>query len=129
MEEVTFTGTVIRGEGEGGKMGYPTANLPSALIEEHRLQRGVWYATTTFSGKQYESLLVVGVPGQDGQAKLEAYLLDFSGDLYGVSLTVTVLKKLRDLVPFTNRETLRAQIEQDIAAAREYFKQKRPLLI
>lgn len=121
MEAVTFSGTVIRGDGEGMKLGYPTANLPPDLIATRGLERGVWYAGTEYQGAQYAGLVIVGVRGKDGKEKLEVYLLDFSGDLYGKTLTVTVLEKLRDLVPFTDIPSLKKQIEADIAAARAYF--------
>ena len=52
---------------------------------------------------------------------VEAYLLDFSGDLYGQTLRLEYHRKLRGEVRFDSLETLKAQISQDIESTRNYF--------
>ena len=61
----------------------------------------------------------------DGPASLEAFLFDFSGDLYGRRLTIEFVKKLRDEAHFASLEELRAQIGRDCDAARELFRAER----
>ncbi|HEX7403494.1 MAG TPA: bifunctional riboflavin kinase/FMN adenylyltransferase [Usitatibacter sp.] len=63
--------------------------------------------------------------GSDGPATLEAFLFDFSGDLYGRRLTIEFVKKLRDEAHFASLDELRAQIERDCEAAREVFRAPR----
>ncbi|MBD3309117.1 riboflavin biosynthesis protein RibF, partial [candidate division KSB3 bacterium] len=53
---------------------------------------------------------------------IEAHLLDFAGDLYGESIRVLFLQRLRDEMVFPHHEPLRQQIQQDIQAARAYFR-------
>ena len=60
-----------------------------------------------------------------GPATLEAYLFDFSGDLYARRLNIEFVKKLRDEADFASLEALRAQIQRDCDAAREYFRAQR----
>ena len=57
-----------------------------------------------------------------GPATLEAFLFDFSGDLYGRRLTVEFVKKLRDEEHFASLDALAAQIRRDCDAARECFR-------
>jgi riboflavin kinase / FMN adenylyltransferase len=56
-----------------------------------------------------------------GPATLEAFLFDFSGDLYGRRLTIEFVEKLRDEAHFASLEELRAQIARDCDAARAVF--------
>jgi riboflavin kinase/FMN adenylyltransferase len=56
-----------------------------------------------------------------GRATLEAFLFDFSGDLYGRRLTLEFHRKLRDEAHFASLEELAAQIRRDCEAAREWF--------
>jgi riboflavin kinase/FMN adenylyltransferase len=57
-----------------------------------------------------------------GPATLEAFLFDFSGDLYGRHLSVEFLVKLRDEAHFASLDALAAQIRRDCERAREFFK-------
>ena len=57
-----------------------------------------------------------------GRSTLEAYLFDFSGDLYGRRLTIEFRKKLRDEAHFASLDELAAQIRRDCDAARAHFR-------
>jgi riboflavin kinase/FMN adenylyltransferase len=59
----------------------------------------------------------------DGPATLEAYLFDFSGDLYGRRLSIEFLRKLRDEAKYASLDELVAQIRRDCDAARAYFRE------
>lgn len=114
-------GTVVRGEGWGRKLGYPTANLQKPTARKLPLPNGVYaaYAHIGVRGKARKAILLVGAPAffQKNCKKLEVYLLDFSGDLVGKHVTVDVIKKIRTMKRFVNSGELIAQIEQDIQEA------------
>jgi riboflavin kinase/FMN adenylyltransferase len=70
---------------------------------------------------RYPAVVNVGVRPTFGETELlvEAHLLDFSGDLYGRRLRLAFLRRLREERKFPDVESLRRQIAQDVAAARE----------
>lgn len=116
----SVTGTVVRGKGAARGIGYPTANLDYASAEVPEV--GVWTCRVAVDGAEYHGLAVVGMWELDsGLPSVEVYLLDMAQDLYEKSLTVTPLMKLRDLMQFDSTEALVAQIQQDVADAREVF--------
>jgi riboflavin kinase/FMN adenylyltransferase len=63
------------------------------------------------------------VVASNGPATLEAFLFDFSGDLYGRRLSIEFLKKLRDEAKYASLDELVAQIRRDCDAARAYFRE------
>lgn len=119
-----ITGHVQRGAGLGRQWGFPTANIaipPSGLP-----LNGVF--TVSVSGNDFinhPGVANVGIrPTVDGtRMLLEVLLLDFTGDLYGESLRIEFLHKLRDEKRFTSTDLLIKQIEQDVIAARRWFNQ------
>ena len=113
-------GPVERGDQRGQSIGFPTANiLPPA---EGILPLDGVYATRTLlpSGERVPSVTNVGVrPTFAGQRRqVETYLLDWSGDLYGQTVTVEFLHRLRGEQKFAGVEDLVAQIGADAEAAR-----------
>lgn len=112
MNLKTYKGTVIHGDGYGRKLGYPTANIK--IIEP---LSGVFAGTVEFDGGIYHAALFA----REGRPILEAYLLDFDGDLYGKEIVAQAQKRFRDARRFDNESELRAAITTDIAAMREYF--------
>jgi riboflavin kinase/FMN adenylyltransferase len=113
-------GTVVKGKGEGRKLGYPTANLEYAM--EEKLEHGVWLCEADVDGELKHGLAVIGMwKLPNGLPSLEVHLLDFDQDLYGKALSVSLPGKLRDLQPFTDSKQLVAQIKEDIADARAAF--------
>ena len=112
-------GQVIQGKGRGAKLlGVPTANIRSAneLLPASGIY-AVWVrrGTATLPG-----VANIGTcPTFDNEElSLEVHLLEFSGDLYGESLEVQFVARLREEQRFPSLETLAAQIRADIAAAR-----------
>jgi riboflavin kinase/FMN adenylyltransferase len=119
-----ITGRVVHGARRGRGLGFPTANV--------RLSRRKPALTGIFAVKCYgaatrglEGVASLGlnpaVPSQ-GRATLEAFLFDFSGDLYGRRLRIEFLKKLRDEAHFASLDELAAQIGRDCEEAREFFR-------
>ncbi|MEK7073158.1 MAG: riboflavin kinase [Patescibacteria group bacterium] len=117
---MTVRGAVVHGKGEARGIGYPTANVAH---QTPGLVPGVYLARVLADTAVHQALAVVGMWTDDatGQPSLEVHLLDFTGELYGKTVTVSIGKKLRDLLTFTDEATLVAQIKKDIQDARGEF--------
>jgi len=111
-------GEVVRGEQRGRELGYPTANLvpdPRFATPAHGIYacvaNGVHAAAVNIGVRPtFETRL--------GEL-IEAYLLDFGGDLYGTRLELTFLERLRGELRFDSVEALVEQMERDVQATRE----------
>ncbi len=99
-------GKVIKGKGEGRKLGFPTANV---LLAE-KIPSGIFSAEVFFEGKVYQSAVFVSPDNNF----LEAHIFDFTGDLYGQEIEVLIKDKIRDIVPFESDEQMKALIADDI---------------
>jgi riboflavin kinase/FMN adenylyltransferase len=115
---------VIRGDQRGRTIGFPTANLctDNELLPPH----GVYATTTTIAGIVHRSVTNIGVrPTIDtsGRATVETHIFDIDRDLYGVSIRVGFVQRLRDERAFASVELLRAQIAADCTRARVLFDQ------
>lgn len=115
-------GTVVHGDKRGRELGYPTANI---WLEGLSLPKfGVYAATVdVLNGPRrgrYPAAVSLGVrPMFDGtRPNLEAYLLDFSGDLYGAEVSVALVSYLRPELRFDGLEALVAQMGADVAETR-----------
>jgi len=112
-------GLVRRGDQRGRDLGFPTANLlaPSGWL----LADGVYAGRAGWAGQSAPAVVNVGMrPTFDGRARLvEAHLLDAAPDLYGQTLTVAFLDRIREERRFPSVDALRAQIAADVVAARE----------
>lgn len=117
-------GTVIRGEKIGKKLGYPTANLSRRVFGRRKMSNGVYAAQAVYRQKVYQALAVVGVRGAQRflKGKVEVYLLNFRGSLYGKELVVKVYKKLRGIIRYSSEAALKKRIRRDIQQVKKYFK-------
>ena len=110
-------GEVVHGDGRGGELGFPTANL----VPDDRLVRpdqGVYAALA--DGRPAAVNIGVRPQFETGRGVLiEAYLIDFDGDLYGRELRIDFLQRLRGEKLFPSVETLTEQIAKDVQQARE----------
>jgi riboflavin kinase / FMN adenylyltransferase len=108
-------GIVVAGDARGGTLGFPTANLrtDAALLVP---QFGIYAGAS--AGRR--AAVSIGVNPHYGGAerRVEAFLLDFEGDLYGKRLVVELWERLRDEASFASEEELVAQIGRDVAATR-----------
>ncbi|TSC86159.1 MAG: riboflavin kinase / FMN adenylyltransferase [Parcubacteria group bacterium Gr01-1014_8] len=108
-----FSGIVQKGKGYGATLGFPTANIP--LEGDFS---GVYAAQVRVDGRTY----VAAVFANKERKVLEAYLPDFSGDLYGKEISVELREKIRETTQFDTEESLKAAIAGDVAAVKKYFK-------
>ncbi len=108
-------GTVVLGDQRGGTLGYPTANLavpPDLLVPAYGIYAG--------SALGHRAAISIGVNPHYGgdERRIEPYLLDFEGDLYGRRLVVELWRRLRDERAFASEEELVARIAKDVEEAR-----------
>jgi riboflavin kinase/FMN adenylyltransferase len=115
----SVSGEVVHGDGRGRMIGFPTANL--AVWEELVIPlNGVYAGWATVRGQRYAAVTNIGTrPTFDGvSVRVEPHLLDFDEDIYGEILHVTFEERLRAEQKFSGIDALRAQLTQDVAAAR-----------
>ena len=108
-------GTVVAGDARGGTLGFPTANLRVAqdlLVPANGIYAG--------AAEGHRAAISIGTnPHYGGQERrVEAHLLEFSGDLYGRRLSVQLWRRLRDERAFESEEALVDQIGRDVEDAR-----------
>jgi riboflavin kinase/FMN adenylyltransferase len=120
----SLRGTVIRGEGRGRSIGIPTLNLAAPDARKLLPPDGVYAARVVWRGTRYDAMMNQGPRPTFGVAErgLEAHLFDFSGDLYGETVTVEWVRRLRDVQRFPSRDALVAQLARDAQAARDSLK-------
>lgn len=113
----TVRGRVVRGKGRGRELGFPTANLKPE--RELILAPGVYAARAHWTWGAGGAVVNVGVRPTFGEGEywVEAYLLNFSGELYDQPLALAFLERLRPEQRFPSIEALRAQVARDIEQA------------
>lgn len=116
-----YRGVVVRGDGIAGRdFDVPTANLQ--LDAWPRVQHGVYAARIILDGHVMRGVVSWGPV--EGVRKFEAHLFDFEGDLAGKKLTVTLLKRVGEWIPWTSKERMRQKVWNDVAAVHEWFAQQ-----
>lgn len=112
-------GLVVRGRGEGAELDAPTANLATAPFAALPAD-GVYAGRTEVDGVTYACAVSVGVPPSfpDATAELEAHLIGFRGDLYGRSLVIEFISRIRPQRRFDDQAKLAAAIRADIEQVR-----------
>jgi riboflavin kinase/FMN adenylyltransferase len=112
---VEVEGTVVAGNQRGGTLGYPTANIaadPALIIPPYGIYAGA-------VGDTRAAVSIGTNPHYGGQERrIEAFLLDFDGDLYGRRLVVELWERLRDEAVFDSEQALVEQIGRDVAQTR-----------
>ncbi len=120
----SFSGTVIRGDGRGRLLGFPTANiLPN---DETKLLPaiGIYAVETVIDGKKHFGVMSIGKRPtfyNDGQLTTEVYIFDFNNDIYCKKVTVNVIERIRGEEKYSSAEELVAQMEKDKQAGMEIF--------
>jgi FAD synthase len=119
-----IAGVVDHGDHRGRLLGFPTANI---AIPQNDVRIGVWAGTVHLGSQFRRSLYVAAISIGDrptyysrGQSLLEANLLDYSGDLYGQTLVVTLHTLIRSQRKFAGTPELVDQIQDDVARVRSW---------
>jgi riboflavin kinase/FMN adenylyltransferase len=119
----SLAGMVVRGDGLGQQLGFPTANLDTAglALPPH----GVYAVHAETLSRTYRAVLNIGhrptLQNPNPQLRVEAHLIDFASDLYGQEVEVTFVERLRAEKKFGSLNELRHQIAQDILDAQMRF--------
>jgi riboflavin kinase/FMN adenylyltransferase len=108
-------GVVVAGDQRGGTLGFPTANIAP---EAHLLIPAFGIYVGEALGARAAASIGVNPHYGGNERRIEAFLLDFEGDLYGERMRLELWEKLRDERAFESEEDLIAQIADDVAAAR-----------
>jgi len=107
-------GTVVHGRGRGNQLGYPTANI--AEIDTLLPGDGIYAGRAWIGGQPYTSAMSLGnnPTFDESERKMEAFLLDYRGDLYGRPIEIDFLSRLRDIKRFDSPAQLIGQMALDV---------------
>jgi riboflavin kinase/FMN adenylyltransferase len=117
-------GEVIRGDGRGRELGFPTANLETA--NELIPANGIYATMAILGDTSHRAVTSIGVRptiGEGGPRTIETFILDGRYELYGQRMRLAFVKWLRDEQKFDGLEPLKAQIARDCADAEALFAQ------
>ncbi|MEE8465900.1 MAG: bifunctional riboflavin kinase/FAD synthetase [Dehalococcoidia bacterium] len=116
----SLAGVVVMGDQRGRTLGFPTANLE---VDSKLLLPGdgIYATWAVIDGKRYQSATSIGVrPTFDlTQRLVEVFVMDFSADIYGQTVDVEFIKKVRDQEKFDGLDGLVKQISQDVDDCRQ----------
>jgi len=114
---------VVVGDQIGRTIGYPTANL--SVVDRAIPPRGVYAVTVLIGERQFQGCLNIGLRPtlgcSDPKLRVEVCILNFKEDIYGKTIEVIPLKRLRDEKKFSSLDVLKLQIAQDIKQAQSVF--------
>jgi riboflavin kinase/FMN adenylyltransferase len=116
----SIRGPVVHGDERGRTIGFPTANI--GVTPDRALPAfGVYATWAHVADRRYASVTNIGLrPTFDGShISVETYVLDFLGDLYDQTMRIELVQRLRPEQKFSGVDQIKAQIERDVAAARE----------
>ena len=118
---VTVAGEVVRGDARGRDLGFPTANLGGqmgGLVPAD----GVYAGWVILNGHRHPAAISIGSNPTftpDGQSRVEAYILDFSDDIYGHHIEIQFVHFLRGMVAFAGTDELISQMGADVRQTRD----------
>ena len=112
----SITGEVVYGHHFGHKIGFPTANIQ--VSDERKLLPaiGVYAVKVIIEQEIFNGMLNIGIRptvSNDGQVSCEVYIFDFNRDLYGKTITINFIDRVRGERKFNDIEELRAQLQKD----------------
>ena len=114
-----LSGAVVKGDMRGRELGFPTANLslPADIILPGD---GIYATWAVINGQRHPAATSIGIRPTFGLTErlVEVFVLDFDADLYGQTIGVEFVAKLRDQETFPDVEALVQQVNQDVADAR-----------
>lgn len=124
--QYSLSGTVILGNKIGRTIGFPTANLDIAPQYMLLTNAGVYACKAIFDGKEYNAMANIGRRPTIGDVKegnymVEVNIFDFDADIYGQTLRINLIDRIRDEVKFENLDELKAQLTLDREKAKAIF--------
>ncbi len=119
-----LTGLVVRGEGRGRTLGFPTANIHVAGEGKLVPAAGIYACRVTTGGQRFMGALHIGPrPTFPGSVPtVEVFLLDFAGDLYGSRIHLELIARLRPVAAFDSVAALREEMAHDVERTRELLR-------
>lgn len=117
-EPYRIRGAVVHGAGRGNRLGYPTANIDQ--IDTLLPGEGIYAGRLWLGESPWPAAVSLGPNPtfDEGRLKIEAYLIDYEGSLYGQRVELDFLARLRDIVRFDSVDDLIAQMDRDVATVR-----------
>ena len=120
----SLTGMVVKGDGRGRSLGYPTANIEPLSAKKVIPRSGVYLVTLRVGTEDHYGMMNIGVRPTltDGiRETIEVHVIDYEGDLYGREVEATFLSRIRDERKFASREELIAQLHEDLKISMQYI--------
>jgi len=111
-----ISGRVIKGNGYGKKIGFPTINLSrrNFLRIKKKPAFGVYAGQVILSRKKYRAGIVIGPLDKQNLPKIEAHLIKFNSNAYGQKAIFEISKFIRKFKKFKNKKNLIVQIKKDL---------------
>ncbi len=112
-----FWGSITKGKKIGRTLGYPTINIKPISKFQLTPPSGIYYTKTKIMGIKYDSVTNIGTNptvSDNNELKIETFILKFEQNIYGQVIETLFIKKLREEKKFTNLESLKEAIKQDV---------------
>ncbi len=112
-----LSGRVIKGQGYGKKIGFPTANIDRKeyLKKKRNIPFGIYAGLVSLDHRVYKAGIVIGPKDAKGYPKLEAHLIGHNRDIYGKRLVFRVEQFLHKFKKYKSETELKKQIAKDIS--------------
>jgi len=120
----SYHGIVVKGEGRGNKLGFPTANLDLGHAHKATLASGVYAGKVKFLGTDFKAVANIGInptflgENSESKIKIEVHILDFHQDIYDEVLEFSFMTRIRPEIKFPSVDALINQIHADIITTR-----------
>jgi riboflavin kinase / FMN adenylyltransferase len=108
-------GEVEKGKGEARKLGFPTANI----MHNKSLETGIFAGTVSTIDGDFDAVIYIS---NKNNKKVEAHIFDFDADIYGESIIIEILTKIRDDREIKDIKELKNQIKKDIENVKFFTK-------
>ena len=123
--DYALTGRVVKGRQQGRQLGFPTANIDVDDAAKVLPAPGVYTTRVRVEGSMEMKRAVMNIGSHptfdDGTQSVEAHIINFEGDLYGLRVVATLSHRLREEHRFASTGLLVAQMRKDVKAANEWF--------
>lgn len=111
----SLTGTVVKGDGRGKEMGFPTANLEISNGDKVIPRKGVYAVDINNGGRMFKGMMNIGhrPTFNFDSLTLEVHIFNFDAEIYGQKVEIYFKKYIREEMKFPNMEALKSQLEKD----------------